>query len=84
MQREASLQGVEFDYFWFDHVHERSAYFFRWLGAPRATVLVIWHNQTVIHIECRRAGDVMLSDEEQAPIVDEIERAFGYPRRYTS
>lgn len=77
MYRETQTTGVEFSELWDDSVHEGAAYFFRWLGEPRATVLVIWENDHLTFVECRKAGDVVLSEAESAPIFAEIARAFA-------
>ena len=44
MLRETEITKVEFDVFWFDSVKDGVAYFFRWLGEPRSTILVVWNN----------------------------------------
>ena len=40
-----------------DSVEDCNAYFFRWLGDPRSTVLVVWDKKKPTHIECRKSGD---------------------------
>jgi len=50
--REAKVTGIIFDDFWYDSIEERAAYFFRWLGEPRSTVLVVWNDEMPNHIEC--------------------------------
>jgi hypothetical protein len=55
MYRETILNGVEFDLFWLESVEERVAYFFRWIGEPRCTVLVVWSSER-LHIECQKAN----------------------------
>ena len=74
--REAGTTGVEFEEFWDQAVHDGVAYFFSWLGRPRATVLVVWEAGRLTHVECRREGDVQLSVEEAGPIVWEVVHAF--------
>lgn len=76
MHRETKAMAVEFDLFWNDSITEGVAYFFRWLGEPRATVLVVWMDTGPTHIECRKAGDVMLSKAEAVPVVAEVKRLF--------
>ena len=73
---EAAITGVEFDEFWNDSVMEGAAYFFRWLGEPRATVLVVWDDSGPEHIECRKAGDEELSEKESEPVIAEVRRLF--------
>ncbi len=76
MHNETRETNVEFDLFWYDSVTDGLAYFFRWLGAPRSTVLVVWNDQGPTHIECRTIGDVLVSDHETANITAEITSAF--------
>lgn len=76
MQRETKAMAVEFDLFWNDSIADGVAYFFRWLGEPRATVLVVWEATGPTHIECRKQGDVLLSGVEAAPVVAEVKRLF--------
>lgn len=86
MVREAAITGVEFDLFWYESVEEGAAYFFRWLGQPRSTVLVVWEKDGPTHIECRKAGDQLLDPAESEPINAEIMRLFyeaGYCRNST-
>lgn len=77
MYRETQATGVEFDEFWDESVREGVAYFFRWLGEPRATVLVIWNRDRLTHVECRKLGDVLLSEGEMAPVNAELARLFA-------
>jgi len=76
MFRETGITKVEFDLFWYDSVKEGVAYFFRWSGEPRATVLVVWNDAGPTHIECRKTGDVLLSPAESEPIVAAITQLF--------
>lgn len=76
MHQEAIAQGIEFETFWLGQVTAGVAYFFQWLGPPRATVLLIWHDSEILHIECRGAGDRLLSALEAAPIVAAVRAAF--------
>lgn len=76
MHRETEATKVEFDLFWYDCVLDGVAYFFRWLGEPRATVLVVWDDTAPTHIECRKWADVLLSEEELATIIVEVTHAF--------
>lgn len=76
MLRETEITGVEFDLFWYESVEEGAAYFFRWLGNPRSTVLVVWEDDGPTHIEARSVGDQLVSPAESEPIVAEIMRLF--------
>lgn len=76
MFREETTTGVEFDEFWYESIEQDVAYFFRWLGEPRATVLVVWDNEGFTHVECRKIGDLLLSTTESMPIITELGRAF--------
>ena len=76
MFREETITGVEFDAFWYQSVEEGVAYFFRWLGEPRSTVLAIWDGEGFTHVECRKSGDLPLSTAESMPIIEEIARAI--------
>ena len=83
IHRETKEMDVEFDLFWNDSIAEGVAYFFRWLGKPRLTVLVVWNDTGPTHIESRKKGDVMLSAAEAAPIVAEVTRLFIHARSIT-
>lgn len=76
MFREETTTGVEFDAFWHESVEQGVAYFFRWLGEPRSTVLVVWDKEGLTHVECRKTGDLYLSTAESMPIIAELGRAF--------
>ncbi|HZP88605.1 MAG TPA: hypothetical protein VFB54_17475 [Burkholderiales bacterium] len=84
MHRETKATGVEFDLFWNDSVLEGVAYFFRWLGTPRSTVLVVWGGYQLRHIECRKADDQLLSEEESVAIVSEVVEAFRIAGYWTA
>ena len=77
MYRETRITLVDFDLFWYDRVNEGVAYFFRWLGEPRCTVLVVWNDTGPTHIECRKVGDKLASESEAALIVAEVTGLFG-------
>ena len=74
--REAKVTGIIVDDFWHDSVEDGVAYFFRWLGEPRATVLAIWNDVMPTHIECRKNGDLPLTLEESERIVAEVTLLF--------
>ena len=76
MYRETTTTGAEFDEFWYETVEDRVAYFFRWLGEPRCTVLAVWDDRGLTHVECRKTGDIVVSATEAAPIVAELTHAF--------
>ena len=76
MHRETEAAKVEFDLFWYDSVNNGAAYFFRWLGEPRSTVLVVWNDDGPTHIECRKVGDLLASDAESATIIAEVTQMF--------
>lgn len=69
MYAETQVTGVEFEQFWFDSVEEGVAYFFSWLGDPRATALIVWTDDGPTHIECRTFGDQEVSSDESRAIV---------------
>lgn len=73
---EMRITGVDFDAFWDESIEEGVAYFFRWVGSPRATVLVVWDDEQPTHIECRTCGDRQISDDEAQPIIDDVVRLF--------
>jgi hypothetical protein len=83
---EMKTTGVDFDAFWDESIEEGVAYFFRWVGSPRATVLVVWDDEQPTHIECRTYWDKLLSEAEAQPILMEVTRLFheaGYWRNVT-
>ena len=76
MFHETKSTGVEFDQFWHDSIEDGVAYFFRWLGDPRSTVLAIWDGEKPMHIECRMNGDLLVSDAESERIIAEVTQIF--------
>jgi hypothetical protein len=83
---EMRITGVDFDAFWDESIEEGVAYFFRWIGHPRATVLVVWDDEQPTHIECRTYGDIELSDELAQPIIQDVIGLFhkaGYWSKVT-
>jgi hypothetical protein len=80
MYRETLFTRVQFDLFWFDSVNDGVAYFFRWLGEPRCTVLVVWNDAGPTHIECRKVGDALASEREAALILAEVRMLFERER----
>ena len=76
MHQESKSTKVEFDLFWYDSVRDGVAYFFRWLGEPRCTVLVVWDDDGPTHIECRTIGDRLVAEQNCLPIIAEITQAF--------
>ncbi len=73
---ERLVTGVEFDEFWYDQVQSRVAYFFRWMGSPRQTVLAIWDGNALTHVECRMQGDEVGSALQIEQAVLATKRAF--------
>lgn len=76
MVRETQITGIVFDEFWHESVEEGVAYFFRWLGEPRSTVLVIWDCKRLTCIESRKIGDLPVSVVESEPIITEVVQLF--------
>ena len=76
MLEEMLVSGAEFDDFWNESVEENVAYFFKWLGEFRATVLVVWGDEGPTHIESVKAGSLSLTDEERQSVRDEVTRLF--------
>lgn len=74
--RETQVTGIELEDFWLEHVEAGVAYFFRWLGEPRATVLVIWTDEGPTHIECRTLGDSLVTEVESELITAEVTKLF--------
>ena len=73
---ESRITGIEFDQFWYESVKDGVAYFFRWLGAPRSTVLVITYDDLLYHLECRTLGDQLVPRLEAEPIIAEVMKQF--------
>ncbi|MBP5996713.1 MAG: hypothetical protein KAX99_00820 [Azonexus sp.] len=67
MYAETQVTGVDFEQFWFDSVEDEVAYFFRWAGEPRSTVLVVWTDDGPTHIECRSSVTKKLLTMKQGP-----------------
>jgi hypothetical protein len=76
MEAEARVTGVQFDAFWDACVGDEIAYFFRWLGRTRATVLVVFEADGPIFIEVRQAPDVEVAGRDAEPVLDEVLRLF--------
>ena len=76
INHELKTTGVEYEQFWDEAVHEGVAYFFQWVGHPRATVLAIWQQRRLTHVEARKAKDEPLSQAEAEPIIAEVVHAF--------
>ncbi len=73
---ESRITGIEFDQFWYESVKEGVAYFFRWLGTPRSTVLVIYDYESLDHLECRTLGDSLVPRLEAEPIIAEVVKQY--------
>lgn len=76
MYLETLVTGVEFDNFWFESVADEVAYFFRWPGNPRSTILTIWSGEKLVFIECRTLSDVLVEGEALEPIQSMVIKAF--------
>jgi len=73
---ETQVTGIELEEFWLEHIDAGVAYLFRWLGEPRATVLVIWTDERPTHIECRTLGDSPVTEVDSEPIIAEVTKLF--------
>jgi len=73
---ETQITGVEFGKFWYKSVEAGVAYFFRWLGEPRSTVLIVWDDKIPTHVECRKGGGLLASADESEPIIAEVTQLF--------
>jgi hypothetical protein len=76
MWEETRTTNVEFTAFWLDHVESGVAYFFCWLGPPRATVLAIWSDDNLQMVECRGTGDREIPAADSRDITVEIHQLF--------
>ena len=76
MFHEIQVTGVEFEEYWDKCVEDGVAYFFSWLGKPRATVLVVLSCEEPTHIECRKIGDLLVTEEELEPVYAEVIKLF--------
>ena len=73
---ETQVTGIELEEYWIEHVEVGVAYLFRWLGEPRATVLVVWNDEGPTHIECRTFGDSLVTAVESESIIAEVTKLF--------
>lgn len=78
MHCEMELTGVEFDEFWHESVNEGVAYFFKWLGEPRGTVLTVFSRaeRVLTVIEAHKLGDIPMSPDALMPILSEVTQLF--------
>jgi hypothetical protein len=76
MYDECKTTGVEYEEFWDESVGAEVAYFFRWMGEPRSTVLVVWDGFGVLHVESRTNRDMPVSVEEGRLIEQEVRAVF--------
>jgi hypothetical protein len=76
MFRETQATGIELEEFWLEHVEVGVAYFFRWLGIPRSTVLVVWDDEGPTYIESRTLGDSLVNALESELITAEVTKSF--------
>ena len=73
---EIKVTSVQCDGFWKKNVDDGVAYFFRWMGKPRATVLVIWGHAKNIYIECRKIGNLPVTGKEFKIVYAEVIKLF--------
>ncbi len=86
MVREMQITGVDFDEHWYSCVMDEIAYFYQWHGTVRATVLVIFNADKILHIESRQFDDQLVPEFEHLLIIDEISAILGskpYPETNT-
>ena len=74
---EIRITNVVIDSFWIESIKDGVCYFFRWLGHPRSTVLVVYDVTEITHVECHTLGDCPLSFAEAQDAVYEVLRLFG-------
>lgn len=77
MYQETLATGVMFESCWLDSVEAGVAYFFRWVGTPRATVLAVWNEDSLSFVECRGTRDRLLTATESQQVMAEIHRLFS-------
>ena len=73
---EIRITNVVIDSFWIESIKDGVCYFFRWLGHPRSTVLVVYGADDIAKIECRTLGDCPVSFTEAQYAVLEVLRLF--------
>lgn len=76
MYAEILITGVVFDEFWYESIQDEVAYFFKWIGEPRATILVVWEDDHPTHIECRTIGDEEIPACYTTEIVSDVVAQF--------
>jgi hypothetical protein len=72
MYADTQVTGVVFEQFWYDSVQEGVAYFFRWQGEPRATVLIVWTDEGLTHIESRTFDDQEITGDDSKAVIASI------------
>jgi len=84
---ETEVTGIEFDAFWYRIVEGGAGCYFRRMGVPRCTVLVLWNVDGPELIECRASGNRLLAAPEDDSIVAQVTQLFlaagyfgAYPR----
>jgi hypothetical protein len=79
MVDEMLATGIDFDEHWYSCVMDQVAYFYRWNGSMRATVLVVFNTEAIVYIEARRFDDQLVPEGERLLIVDEISEISHLP-----
>jgi len=65
---DAEEMSFTFESWWVERVYEGVAYFFRWTGNTRATVLLVIDRDRVTHVECQGCGGTKIEGSEFQPI----------------
>lgn len=79
MVDEMVITGVDFDEHWYSCVMEGVAYFYRWHGSMRATVLVVFNTYAIVYVEARQFDDQLVPEVEHLLIVDAISEISPLP-----
>ena len=77
LHAETEVTGVEIDQFWCESIDDGVAYFFKWLGEPRATVLAVAGEQSLTFVECRQSWDKPVGQLAATEVVSTVVKAFG-------
>ncbi len=79
MAQEMLVTGIEFDEHWYSCVMEEVAYFYKWHGKVRATVLVVFNTDAIVYVEARQFDDQLVPEIEHLLIVNEISEISPLP-----
>lgn len=63
-----TAKGIDFDSFWIDQIFAGVAYFFAWNGEADATVLIVFEEDAILHIEVRTNGGKQVRGDQLVPI----------------